>query len=62
MEANHPAAGLLLGMAVEVLPVEVGEKAVGVAGVFGQERFRFLRLQHKAHTAHNVANERLPFV
>jgi hypothetical protein len=53
MEADNPAAGLLLGVAVQVLAVQEGEEAVLVARIFGNQRFRLVRLQHEAHAAYN---------
>jgi len=49
-------------MAVQVFAVQVGEQAIGIARVLGQQALGFVGFQHKADPAHVIADKRLALV
>src|SRR5690554_540339 len=52
-EINDPTAGLLTGMRVEVVAIEIGKQHIGVSWVALDEAGRFLGAQGEAHAEHN---------
>jgi hypothetical protein len=50
VEADDPAAGLLLWVAVQVLAVQEGEEALLVARLAGNQQFGLVWLQHETHS------------